>query len=343
MKIKFFNLNIKHKYHCFDPKLSAAEYWLNDKNAAPIFYGEDSCEAILSGRSKIQKKYTKIVNKFLTITTLEDIKPIFVTIDSGFLWIYEPIGRPIDGERIGFNKSKTVNAVHGSYEEYDLPKFYEIKHLIEKQPISRVPYILAAMKSSQAFAQGTFYPIGENIDGDRTHRYDGNLAALLVLLKDVDFVRQEFNKMSIDPLHCLSSVELETLLAKIFEANECFVPAHRGGVLKDVDLFVNTSKDTQISGIASGSSDRLSIQIKLKISKNKNEIQELGQFLGNSKNHYLITSEDEYEIGLESYKINGQYLTAEWIRNQVAKNKSVQKWFDNSVEWLPKESRISLV
>jgi hypothetical protein len=60
MEIKFFNLNIKHKYHSFDPKMSAAEYWLNDKNAAPIFYGADTCEDILSGRSAIKKKYEKI-------------------------------------------------------------------------------------------------------------------------------------------------------------------------------------------------------------------------------------------------------------------------------------------
>jgi len=340
MKIKFFNLNIKHKYHSFDPKMSAAEYWLNDKNAAPIFYGKDTCEDILSGRSAIKKKYEKIVNKFLGITSHADTKPIFVTIDSGFLWIYEPIGSPLNGEKFGFNESRAVKDAHGSYEKYDLPKFYKIKHLIKQRPISEVPYILAAMKSSQAFAQGTFYPIGENIDGDPTNKYDGNLAALKVLLKDVDFIRQKFNELSIDPLYCLSSIELETLLAKIFEANECFVPAHRGGVLKDVDLFVDTSKNTQIFGISSGSNVRLSIQIKLKISKNRNEIQELSQFLGNSKNHYLITSEDEYEIGLEPFKISGQYLTAEWIRNQVEKNKSVQKWFDNSIQWLPKEKRI---
>jgi hypothetical protein len=63
-------------------------------------------------------------------------------------------------------------------------------------------------------------------------------------------------------------------------------------------------------------------------------------FLNSSKNHYLITSEDQYEIGLEAYKNTGQYLTAKWIRSQIAKNKSVQKWFDSSVEWLPKENRI---
>jgi len=340
MEIKFFNLNIKHKYHSFDPELSAAEYWLNDRNAAPVFYGEDTCEAILSGRSSIKKKYEKIVNKFLGVTSLPNTKPIFVTIDSGFLWIYEPIGRPIDGEKFGFNKSKSVKDGKYTYEAHDLPKFYKIKHLIDKLPISKVPYILAAMKSSQAFAQGTFYPIGENIDGDKTHKYNGNLAALKVLLKDVDFVRQEFNELLIDPLHCLSSIELETLLAKIFEANECFVPAHRGGVLKDIDLFVDTSKDTKIPGIASEGNVRLSIQIKLNISNNKNEIQQLSQFLNSSKNHYLITSEDQYEIGLEAFKNSGQYLTAKWIRCQIAKNKSVQKWFDNSVKWLPKENQI---
>jgi hypothetical protein len=342
MRIKFFNLNIKHKNHIFDrssPEKSAAEYWLNDKKQAPIFFGNDSCEMILSDSGKLKKKSRKTAKMFLTVTANEKIRPIFITIDSGWLWIYEPIGKPQNGDAFRFNNIKTKNS--SPEEDCDLPKLYNIKMLLGESPlpISKVPYILGAMKSSQAFAQGTFYPIGWNINDDKISKYQGNLAALVCLLKDVDFVLNEFDNLSIDPLHCLSSIELETLVAKIFEANGCFVPAHRGGVLKDIDLIARASDNTKISGLDFNANETLSIQIKLNISNSKKDINELRQFLDRSKNHYLITSDldEECHSGLTAYKNSGQFLTAKWIKSQIAKNPSVKKWFEESVKWLPKE------
>ena len=339
MKIKFYNLNIKHKYHFFDSKnldKSAAEYWLNDKKQAPIFYGDDSCEAILNGSSRLEKKYHRTVNSFLTVTSNKNFRPIFITLDSGWLWIYEPLGEPKNGNLFSFRRTGK------STDEADLPKYYDIKMLLDKCPISisEIPYILATIKSSQAFAQGTFYPIGENIDGKLASRYDGNIAAIKVLLRNVDFVADEYAKLLIDPLHCLSSVEFETLVAKIFEAYDCFVPAYRGGVLKDIDLFVDTPDATKIAGITVQGNDRLSIQIKLNTPKNKIEINRLCKFLDSSEKHYLITLEEEYHSDLEYYKRKGQYLTADWVRDQISRNQSVQKWFDKSLEWLPSLARI---
>jgi hypothetical protein len=341
MRIKFFNLNIKHKDYIFDrssPEKSAAKYWLNDMKQAPIFFGDDSCEAILRDYGNLDKKYHKTVKHFLTVTNNEKIKPIFITIDSGWIWIYEPIGVPQNGDRFMFPRK----AKDGSFKDtWDLPKLYNIRMLLGESPlpISEVPYILGAMKSSQAFARGTFCSIGRNINDDKISKYKGNLAALVCLLKDVDFVLNEFDNLSIDPLHCLSSIELETLVAKIFEANGCFVPAHRGGVLKDIDLIARASDNTKISGLDFNANETLSIQIKLNISNSKKDINELRQFLDRSKNHYLITSDldEECHSDLETYKNNGQFLTAKWIKSQIAKNPSVEKWFEESVKWLPKE------
>src|SRR5207247_1188083 len=48
-------------------------------------------------------------------------------------------------------------------------------------------------------------------------------------------------------LECLSSVELETLVAKLFEAAGCFVPAYRGGCIQYVDLFAHNDTPHSIT------------------------------------------------------------------------------------------------
>ena len=50
-------------------------------------------------------------------------------------------------------------------------------------------------------------------------------------------------------LDCLSSVELETLVAKIFEAAGCFVPAHRGAVF---EMSISSSTMMAVERFESG-------------------------------------------------------------------------------------------
>ena len=61
-------------------------------------------------------------------------------------------------------------------------------------------------------------------------KYEGNIAAIKYLIG-------ELNDFKIDPLKTLSSVQLETLVVKIFEKNGAFIPAWRGGTLKDIDII----------------------------------------------------------------------------------------------------------
>ena len=65
-------------------------------------------------------------------------------------------------------------------------------------------------------------------------------------------------------LECLGSVELETLVAKVFEAAGCFVPAYRGGCIQDLDLFAHNYRavDIELDGLVVPAGERISIQVK---------------------------------------------------------------------------------
>lgn len=60
-------------------------------------------------------------------------------------------------------------------------------------------------------------------------------------------------------------LSLETLVARLFEAKGCFVPAHHGGMMKDIDLFAHndTSKPIRVGPLKIPASRSVSIQIKL--------------------------------------------------------------------------------
>ncbi len=325
MIIKFFNLNIKHNSFIFDENKSTAEYWLEERRRAPIFFGNFTCEDFLLSKVKLKPQSHKVVQKFLTIKNDLNIKPIFITLNSGFILIYELTNGPFNDENIFFSRNgKGCN---------DIPKYYEVNFLKQKVPFSKIPYILASIKSNQAFAQGTFYPIGENLDGISNSKYDGNRAAIVTILKDI--LQSDYQNLSIDPLNCLSSVELETLISKIFEAKSCFVPAHRGGVLKDIDLFVYPKTNIEISGIDYSTIDSINIQIKLSTSESGNSLAELKSFLTQSKNNLLITSEQQPHPKLIEFSFSGQYLTSSWIKDQISQYESVSSWFKQSLIWLP--------
>lgn len=95
---------------------------------------------------------------------------------------------------------------------------------------SEIPLILSSMSASAYYYMGTFREIADL----------GNVRALQCLMG----YEPPPTLTAQDLMSCLSSIELETLTAKIFEEAGCFVPAYMGGVLKDVDIIVrNTSSD----------------------------------------------------------------------------------------------------
>jgi hypothetical protein len=330
-KIKFFNLNIKHPFGGFNINdQSAAEFWLNSRRA-PIFFGSDSVEQALSGNFSegLTTKQKNEVLRFLKINEEMDAKKYdahIVTIDSGFVWIYRLIGKPKNGEKVQFKRSNQSN----TEESIDLPKYFDIELLSCEDepspfPISKVPYVLASMKSNPAFSRSTFAEIGKN------EKYSGNLAAIQFL------TGRWQDGFVVDPLDCLSSVEFETLLAKLFEDKGCFVPAYKGGFLRDIDFFATVPSDFKMSGMAKPAGEIISVQVKLKISDVK-EQKNLSEWMEKSALHYLISLDSVCPPFLKKYADSGNYLTREWVRESIRKSRASSEWFERSTKWLPKQS-----
>jgi hypothetical protein len=69
----------------------------------------------------------------------------------------------------------------------------------------------------------------------------------------------------------LSSVQFETLIAKLFEEQGCFVPAYRGGATQGIDIIAFNDSENEITvghiGVPPGSP--ISIQVKRRTSLEK--------------------------------------------------------------------------
>ena len=206
-----------------------------------------------------------------------------------------------------------------------VPKYYDIE-IINSCEIKKAPYILATMKTNQAFSRDTFRRIDEK-------KYGGNIAAIKSLIG-------ELNDFKIDPLKTLSSVQLETLIAKIFEKNGAFIPAWRGGTLKDTDIIAkfegNIPDNLLIKKIQEKDKD-INIQVKIKLN-DENNVNDLKEFL-EKPNTFLITGDDEPIYKLKDYAEDKQYLTSKWIKKQIYSYDEIKKWYEKCIEWLPTQNR----
>lgn len=308
--MKYYNLNIKISDKQ-NSDFSPAEEWLDCKKSAPIFFGHWSPEQIRSGKTPFQKKSVNEAIEFINLSHNPENARL-ITIDSGYVWIYRIIGPLIYDERQSFRFNLTNEIV--------IPKCYPIE-IVRRLKISEVPYILSAMRSSQAFARGTFTEINKN-----TNKYIGNITAIRCVLGDT-------SELYVNPFRCLSSVELETLVAKIFEAHGAFVPAHRGAVLKDVDIFADINDaDPDVRGEFLGST-KLCVQVKINTT-DLTDLRALKKFL-DCEGSILITADDEPNVQLANYFSSGKYKTSEWLRMNIDKSPSVKNWLTRSLDWLP--------
>jgi hypothetical protein len=96
----------------------------------------------------------------------------------------------------------------------------------------------------------------------------------------------------------LSSLEFETLIAKMFEENKYFVPAYKGGFVKNYDLFCTKDNKT------------ISLQIKLEMEEK-----------------YYNETTDYY------YCINNNAIPTDNIKNWESVKEEL-KTCPNTKEWL---------
>jgi hypothetical protein len=116
----------------------------------------------------------------------------------------------------------------------------------------------------------------------------------------------------------LSSVEFETLVAKIFEESGCFVPAYRGGTMAGADLFAHNKSDSRISigGLVIEPEASMSIQVKLKA-----HAKPLPSGID------LIVAGDAKETP--------NSLGSKWLQTALKNSPNTARWLKSSIDWLP--------
>lgn len=322
---KYYNLNIKlsSKIKTDKPDLFHATYNLEKRSRAPIFFGPYKPEQYIDAYDKkeklegLNKKQLHEAYNFIQLYK-KDPEARLITIDEK-IWIYKIIGQ------IKYESTDAiVQKKSDQISEKIVSKYYDVE--IIKTRDEDVPYILESMKTNQAFSRNTFTMIDEK-------KYGGNIAA-------IKFLIGELNDFKIDPLKTLSSVQLETLVAKIFEKNGAFIPAWRGGTLKDIDIIAkfdgNIPDNLLIKKIQEKDKD-INIQVKIKLN-DENNVNDLKKFL-EKPNTFLITGDDEPIYKLKDYAEDKQYLTSKWIKKQIYSYDEIKKWYEKCIEWLPTQNR----
>lgn len=186
---------------------------------------------------------------------------------------------------------------------------FKIK-LLKKIKVVECPLVLATIKSNTRLTMGTFKSIEDpNNPDSHMNSYYGNIKALEYILHD------KKEKVSVDSfaeyMECLSPIEFETLIAKLKEEEGYFVPAYKGGMLKDYDLICK--KDNQ----------QENIQIKLNLSKDTyNKYKKKGLII-----YCVSKSEKIVEPTVTIY---------DWqdIEKLINKSPNTKKWLSQTLDWV---------
>jgi hypothetical protein len=298
MNMKYFNLKIgKGNY--------LAEDWLNGRNpinlpAAVIFFGKCTIEEIREGKEDPQT-----LDFYLSSLPENRENTIITVVWRGKGWIIKPAGALLEIDPL-----KDVPNYSG-IQDKDLWKVMPVE-VIKSFWVKDVPHILAGINSNAYLGRGTYREI----------KYWGNIKSIHHVL-GLPFPPDHLEEVNCTPLHlleCLSSVELETLIAKLLEAAGCFVPAYRGGSIPDIDLFAynNGKQEIRLGEMKIPAMDRISIQVKgLKRIKTKPQ-------------------KVDYLVGLNAEKSENVF-NASWLYDQVKQYPSVYGWLKKSLSWLPSE------
>jgi hypothetical protein len=320
---KYYNLNIKLSSEIKTDKSDLFDATHNlEERRAPIFFGPYKPEQYIYAYDKkeklegLNKKQLREAYNFIQLYK-EDPEARLVTIDKK-IWIYKIIGQ------IKYESTDAiVQKKSDQISEKIVSKYYEVE-IIKTLDIVDVPYILASMKTNQAFSRNTFTMIDEK-------KYGGNIAA-------IKFLIGELNDFKIDPLKTLSSVQLETLVVKIFEKNGAFIPAWRGGTLKGIDIIAKFEGNIPDNLLIKKIQEKnINIQVKIKLN-DENNVKDLKELL-NQSNNFLITGDDEPIYKLKDYAEDKKYLTSKWIKKQIYNYDEIKKWYEECIKWLPTQNR----
>lgn len=178
----------------------------------------------------------------------------------------------------------------------------------QRLSITEVPAILASMTSNRYYYSGTFREIKD----------PGNLKALQFVTNRA--IPPPATPSIVNLLECLSSFELETLVAKLLEEAGCFVPAYRGGNMKGADLFAfnDTNSTINVSGLSIPHGKK-GVSIQVKRSNKTLAAPPVGI-------DYLVGM--KVRPGLRNFDHT-------WFLNSFATASATKDWLKRSLYWLP--------
>lgn len=222
---------------------SLATEWLAGKNplgrpAAVIFFGPRTIKDIRNDNNQVNDFY---------LSSLPEKRDniIMVVIGDGKAWFLKPAGEIVE-RKPPPDATQSLDS---------LWKIMPVEILLSK-PLKQVPPVLAGINANAYLSRGTYREVS----------HWGNIKAIYCSLQQPLPKKhlQDENCSAARLLECLSSVELETLAAKVFEAAGCFVPAYRGGYVRDIDLFAHNDHPHKIrlENLVIPPKGSLSIQIK---------------------------------------------------------------------------------
>jgi hypothetical protein len=325
--VRYWNLNIRHDFFAAKSRYEgAAFYWLDERKEAPIFYSDLTLQDIRTesvrfngwgnSRSEIKSFY-----RIGAAPLSEQRENVFVTIDEGWVWIYQVCGEIREAEDEKHPAEFLGQKVTG------IPKSVPLQ-LLARKHVKDVPLVLSSMKSNQWMTRGTF----REIERERPGSYIGNIAAIQSILN-----RWEDN-FFVDPLSCISSLEFETLIAKIFEEMGCFVPAYKGGFLRDIDLICKPTQSVKLHGIELEQASTYAWQLKLQVSKgDKKQIGKLGSFV------ICLNSDKNLDTLFPETDLRARVFGRDWLRSLLSRSPNALNWLEQSLSWLPRARRSAAV
>ena len=305
--MKYYYLQIKEGYK---PFFDCVDKWL-DKNHFAAIFSLNSIDEFLSDKKGLSKDSKNFVKTFYE----NKEESILVSIGSkeennkksDYLYIYKKSGKI--SEYKGLSAKYKVDISHYKTKP-DIVIGFPIT-LIAEIPVVKAPLVISTIKSNQYLSRGTFKELWKRPikdDPESTfNSYFGNRKAIDYLITGKSVQVDNFEQY----LECLSSIEFETLIAKIKEEQGYFVPAYKGGSFKDYDILCFKKNKEEY------------IQAKLNLSKDTfkdyKDIKDL--------NIYCVHS----EVDKQKYQNIFNY---EDIQKQLESCPKTKEWLKRSLNWV---------
>ncbi len=277
---------------------SEAKTWLDDsvnplgRPAAVIYFG-DNC------RTKLPKGHNaRQIKSFYHCGDMWQKQDcLIVVVGKGRVWILRPAGAVVELTK----------------PPQDLWKMMPVD-VVGRFAMKEVPPVLAGINANTYLSRGTFREIGKWGWGNQK----AIASAAGIPLPEEQMAPE--NCKATHLFECLSSYELETLVAKLFEESGCFVPAYRGGVVRDVDVFAHNdqTRPVNLNGISIPVGGSLAVQVK------------------GWNAPWTCPPEVDVLIGFD-VRASPNCFGADWLLACVQQSVSTKAWLTRSLNWLPAE------